>query len=360
MSDNPKVSVIIPLYNQKRYLNTCVHSICAQTYQNLEIIVVNDGSTDDSLARAQKLAEGDERIVVLDKENGGTASARRHGLLAATGAFVAFVDNDDVLPPRSIEIMLGHATSTGGDVVVGGVTKILGVIKKRHIDRGLPFPCNRLITQPELFDKHYVAFFGVNELMVGMWGRLYRKSVIDKAMQETDLFTDDLRLMGDDEYFNLKLFPYLQSMYRTDEEVYYYRYGGTVDNFNSHFTDLFKLSDLRLKLLDQYHYEAGYQPLFIEYMACFFYHAQQMLEFKRADKAGVMDYFKQELEHRELFPRFVAYFTEHPIQSVGVNLMLSGDYEAMYNHANQTMLQRTGTMRYKTMRFIYKLINKCC
>lgn len=358
MSDSPKVSVIIPLYNQKRYLNTCVRSICAQTYRNLEIIIVNDGSTDDSLARAQKLAVGDERIIVLDKDNGGTASARRHGLQAATGEYVAFVDNDDMLSPRSIEIMIGHATVTGADVVLGGVTKILGVFKKKNIDMGLPFPCHRLITQPELFDQHYVAFFGVNEFMVTMWGRLYRKSSIDKAMQATDLFTDDLRLMGDDEYFNLKLFPYLQSMYRTDEVVYFYRYGGTVDNFNSHFPDLFKLSDKRLKLLDQYHYEAGYEPLFIEYMACFFYHAQQLLQFKRADKAGVMDYFKQELEQRELFPRMVAYFTDHPTQSVGVNLMLGGDYEAMYNHAYQEMLKRCGAWQYRAKRMVYKLINK--
>ena len=177
------------------------------------------------------------------------------------------------------------------------------------------------------------------------------------AMQETDLFPDDILRMGEDEFFNMNLFPYLQSMYRTDEEVYYYRYGGLVDNFNRHFPDLFKLSDYRLKLLDKHQYEAGYEPLYIEYMACFYYHAQQMLEFKQADKAGVIDYFKQELGHRELFTRFVEYFVEHPTQSVGVNLMLNKDYERMYDHAYQLMQKRCGAPGYKARRFVLKLIN---
>ena len=159
MNTTTKVSIIIPLYNQKRYLKTCVSSICAQSYDNLEIIIVNDGSTDDSLVRAQKLAESDARICVLNKENGGVASARREGLLAATGEFVAFVDSDDALPERSIELMLGHAIGNDVDLVIGSVTKILGIFKKKNIDGYLSFPYHQVIKQPELFEQHYAGFF---------------------------------------------------------------------------------------------------------------------------------------------------------------------------------------------------------
>ena len=102
----PKVSVIVPLYNQKRYLEPCIRSITNQSYKNLEIIIVNDGSTDDSLVRANKLAEGDRRIIVCDKQNEGTSFARRDGYLLSTGDYITFVDNDDLLPIRSIEIMV--------------------------------------------------------------------------------------------------------------------------------------------------------------------------------------------------------------------------------------------------------------
>ena len=81
VKETPKVSVIVPLYNQKRYLEQCIRSITNQSYKNLEIIIVNDGSTDDSLVRANKLAESDSRIIVFDKQNEGTSFARRDGYL---------------------------------------------------------------------------------------------------------------------------------------------------------------------------------------------------------------------------------------------------------------------------------------
>ena len=360
MTQNPKVSIIIPSYNQKRYLKKCVHSICSQSYRNLEIIIVNDGSSDDTLLRAQKFAEDDARILVIDKENGGVASARREGLLAATGEYVAFVDNDDALPPLAIELMLGHAIDKDVDLVIGSVTKVLGIFNKRNIDGYLSFPYHCVVKQPELFKEHYAGFFGVPKFPVSMWGRLFRKSVIDKAMQETDLFPDEILRTGEDEYFNMKLFPYLQSMYRTDEAVYYYRYGGMVDNFNAHFPDLFKLSDYRLKLLDHYQYEAGYRSLFMEYMACYYYHAMQMIQFKKADKAGVMNYFKEEMENRELFPRFVEYFTKHPCQNEQVTMILNKDYEHMYEYAYETIMKRCHAMGYRARRAVLKLIEMFC
>lgn len=112
MSDtSPLVSVIVPVYNGERHLADCIQSIRQQTYSNMEIILVNDGSTDDSLSICRTLAQKDARIRVIDKSNGGIGSAQNAGLDASHGDFIAFVDNDDILDAKNIEILL-HALIT--------------------------------------------------------------------------------------------------------------------------------------------------------------------------------------------------------------------------------------------------------
>jgi len=95
--ERPLVSVIIPIYNIKEYLERCVLSVCAQTYDNLEIILVDDGSTDGTELLCDELAKRDERIKVFHKKNGGSSSARNLGISQATGAYYGFVDSDDYI-----------------------------------------------------------------------------------------------------------------------------------------------------------------------------------------------------------------------------------------------------------------------
>ena len=98
-----KISVIVPVWNAHEYLNRCVDSILAQTYKNLEVLLVDDGSTDDSLDICRRYAESDSRVLVFHKENGGQASARNYALERVTGDFVGFVDNDDWIFPTMYE-----------------------------------------------------------------------------------------------------------------------------------------------------------------------------------------------------------------------------------------------------------------
>ena len=90
-----KISVIVPIYNVKEYLDKCISSICNQTYKNLEIILVDDGSTDGSATICDAFAKKDDRIVVIHKENGGLTSTRKAGVNIATGKYIGFVDGDD-------------------------------------------------------------------------------------------------------------------------------------------------------------------------------------------------------------------------------------------------------------------------
>ena len=96
-----KISVIVPVWNAHEYLNRCVDSILAQTYKNLEVLLVDDGSTDDSLAICRQYAEQDKRVRVFHKDNGGQASARNYALDRATGDYIGDVDKDDrILPTK--------------------------------------------------------------------------------------------------------------------------------------------------------------------------------------------------------------------------------------------------------------------
>lgn len=113
------VSIIVPIYKVEPYLDQCVQSIVDQTYANLEIILVDDGSPDNCPAMCDAWAEKDSRIRVIHKANGGVSSARNAGLNMATGSYIAFVDADDWLEPAAVEILLEQAVSTGADIVVG-------------------------------------------------------------------------------------------------------------------------------------------------------------------------------------------------------------------------------------------------
>ena len=102
---NPLISVIVPIYNRELYLEKCIESIVSQTYSNLEIILVDDGSPDNCPAICDEWAKKDSRIKVVHKENGGVASARNAGLSAATGDYVAFVDGDDFIAPEMYSVL---------------------------------------------------------------------------------------------------------------------------------------------------------------------------------------------------------------------------------------------------------------
>lgn len=114
------ISVIIPVYNTNVYLRQCVESVIAQTYKKLEIILVDDGSTDDSGTLCDHLAARDERIKVIHQPNGGAGAARNTGIKAAKGEFVAFVDSDDWIDPEMLEYMREKLRRTGSDIAVCG------------------------------------------------------------------------------------------------------------------------------------------------------------------------------------------------------------------------------------------------
>ena len=244
------------------------------------------------------------------------------------------------------------------DVVLGSVTKVLGLIRsKNHYDYG-NFPFHRVVKQPELFDNFYLGYFGKPCFSVMMNGLLYRMSAVTKALNNTELFSEEFPFMAEDQFFNMKLFPYLRSMYRTNENVYFYRYGGlSTSHFSPGYTDVLKYSDFRLKILDEKRLIDGYRYLYEDYAHCVYYHAQQLLEYKVADKDGVIDFFKSEIKTRSIAARLIDYFSEITAPNHGIQLIVNKDYDGMYNHAFTLMKKRTESMKSRFVRFYYKMIS---
>ena len=324
------VSVIIPVYNHERYIKQCLLSVCCQSYFNLEIIVVNDGSTDRSADIIQSIADRDKRVKVVDQTNSGVSKAREKGLSLATGDFLTFIDSDDYLEPTAIEILAQLLVEKEVDVVYGNMCRQFSLFRKKCEIRPGCETFTR-IENPHLFQKYYVSFFGKNLLPVNMWGNLYRMSVITSAMQKTSLFSQRVAHMGEDEYFNLKIFPYVNSVWVTDAIVYNYRWGGITSTFNRYMDELFDFGDERILLLDKYHYDYGYKYLFIEYKNVLNSHLLQKVLYKNLSQIELEEYIKEELGSRYLVQRMREYYSDGRPIPPSLQLIMSNDVQAISN-----------------------------
>ena len=136
-----KISVIVPIYNTEKYLHKCIDSILNQTFKDLEVILVDDGSTDSSGAICDEYAKKDERVVVIHKENGGQATARNIGLDIAKGEYISFIDSDDYIENDMYESMLDAIERTGADVAMCG---------KLLVSEDYKFTQNRFVLNDEV------------------------------------------------------------------------------------------------------------------------------------------------------------------------------------------------------------------
>ena len=134
--DSPKVSIIVPVYNLGGLVAPCLHSLLEQTYKNIEIIVVDDGSTDHSLLECQRIVLNDSRSLVLRKENGGLSSARNFGLRYASGDYVMFVDGDDILDEHAVEILVNLAITSNSKLTTCLYAKLKSVSDFKSADTG--------------------------------------------------------------------------------------------------------------------------------------------------------------------------------------------------------------------------------
>lgn len=217
------VSIIVPVYNVEQYLMRCVDSIRRQTYQNLEIILVDDGSPDRCPEMCDEIAAMDPRVKVVHKVNGGLGFARNSGLDVATGEYVTFIDSDDWISEDHIENLYRAAKDTGSDAAIGTHTAVTsaGEVRRRIIQ-----------IEPKVYEGAAVR----DEIVLPMIGtdpasqkdmvlsasscmKLYRLDVIEK---EKIRFRSEREAVAEDMYFNVDFFCKAKRAVVIDVAGYYY------------------------------------------------------------------------------------------------------------------------------------------
>ena len=174
------ISVIVPVYNAEAYLGRCLDSILVQTYQDFELILVDDGSPDRCGAICDEYAQKDGRVRVIHKANGGVGAARNTGLDAATGEYIIFVDSDDYIHPEMLQILWDGIQTTGTQLCACGY----------FMTTGDAIPDNPERTAPRLWKPE--AFWQCNELLsVVPWGKLYHRSCFEGVRYPPVFFADD-------------------------------------------------------------------------------------------------------------------------------------------------------------------------
>ena len=210
---SPIISIIVPIYNREKWLRNCLDSISSQTFKEWECILVNDGSTDNSLKIAQEYAENDERFIVFSQENQGVSAARNLGLDHAQGKWLAFVDSDDEIAPDYLEILHKIGEDNNADLVNGSV------IVLQHHGKIYPIILDEVVYSAEE-EKFGKLFY---ERMSGVI-KLYRLSII----REHNLRFDTTFQFAEDMIFTLEF--YLQAQRFATSATAIYRCNRRVSN----------------------------------------------------------------------------------------------------------------------------------
>lgn len=207
-----KVTIIIPVYNREQTLVRCLDSILAQTYKNLEIIIINDGSTDHSGEIIHSYARKDARVFAITKENSGVSDSRNLGLKSAHGDYIQFADSDDWLPERATELLVEAMEKNRSDLVIADYCRVHG----RQLYQSGAIEDAGTLSRAEfaqvMMEKASDFYYGV------VWNKLYRRKIIKKYKL---LFSEELQWC-EDFLFNLEYLRYTAQVEVIKEPVYYY------------------------------------------------------------------------------------------------------------------------------------------
>ena len=255
----PLISVIVPIYNSELYLEKCIDSIIGQTYKNIEIILVDDGSTDGSYALCEKYASNDNRIKVVHKANGGLSSARNAGLEVCSGDYIGFVDSDDWISDTMYETLLS----------ISGDKKTIATIGMEEVNHsGTVF--NKIVFEDNVFSGDYLlCSILCRRDFASVCSRLFPREMIkDMRFDETKLNEDIL--------FMMSLMPYIEfASYASTIGYYYYKRDGSISrHFGKSVHDMIGNSKLIRKQVEEqfpkYVKEAEYYDLsqYMNFLLC--------------------------------------------------------------------------------------------
>lgn len=230
--DTIKVSVIIPVYNTSLYLEKCLRTVMNQSLKEIEIICVNDGSTDNSLEILERLQKEDNRIIIINKKNGGSSSARNTGLKIVKGEYIIHIDSDDWIDNDYLKSLYETAKKNDLDIVV---SDFINEIKNKFnhiIERDILIEENEICT-----GKEAMTIFLSSGLGVAVWNKLIKK---DLYKNNNMFFNKEIFFNYEDINFMYKITYYANRVGRKSKKCYHYRIG---ENNGSQLLKLVKIKD---------------------------------------------------------------------------------------------------------------------
>lgn len=247
-----KISVIVPVYNAEKYLDRCIESIRSQTLQDIEIILINDGSKDDSLNLCKRYAKEDNRIKVINKINGGPSETRNVGIDLANGEYITFVDSDDWIDCNMFENLYNKINKTNCNIIISNYFR-------NYLDRE---ECIKLDIKQEYLEKEEIKkqlifpLIGKDNLVTGQnsilgfcspWGKLFKRELL---LKEGVKFNKDL-FIGEDLLFNIELLSKVNCVI-IDENAYYHYFNNASSILNSYKQDFWNIYIKLIKEIEEY------------------------------------------------------------------------------------------------------------
>ena len=254
------ISIIVPVYNVEEYLEECLESIRKQTYQNIEVILVNDGSTDGSKAICERYCKENRRFHLLNQENQGLSAARNTGVAASRGEFIVFVDSDDMILANYLETLM-HYMREDVDIVESQFT----VSNEEFLAKSFKEPSILF----EGNSQEAVKIFTKHVLNVNAVTKLYRRSIVEAVPYIDGVIFEDV-------YCGIGMLKYIRKMIKIDYVGYYYRVRlGSIMHreFSPKNLDIFTVCDKLIELYADREDLLPYVGSFLVHLATMHYHS---------------------------------------------------------------------------------------
>lgn len=242
-----EISIIVPIYNMEKKLGRCIKSILKQSFKNFELILVNDGSTDNSIKICKNYAKKDNRIVIIDKENEGVIKTRQRGVDESKGKYITFVDSDDYVHEKMLEKLYNEIINNSCDIVVCDYYKTIGKIKKGYKNKY--FENEKLYDEYEIKSKLIASYLCGDGFPSSLYGKLYKRELFDNIGE----YSKNIIFFGDDLATNLEVFVKARKVKVIKDRLYYYAYGGNTSRYmDCIFDDLIETFKIQKDIIKRY------------------------------------------------------------------------------------------------------------
>ena len=210
----PLISVIVPVYNGEKFICQCIDSITNQTLKDIEILIINDGSKDNTLKVIESIAKNDSRIKILNQKNSGVSAARNNGISNSLGEYIAFVDSDDYIDKTMCEKMYKKAEEFNSDIVICNVNDVINDNKKVSLNLNEGIIDIRRLTGSEFLSNEYF------KLGTAVWHKIFKSNLIKENKIK---FINYSEVASEDTLFNYEAMLKAKRIYCIDEPLYDYK-----------------------------------------------------------------------------------------------------------------------------------------